>query len=72
MRKQIQTLLGRFAFCMGIGTDQLTPEIKTISWWTQIEFYGGNSNNVKFIKPKMFNVKPQPFSIQIKDKRKKK
>jgi hypothetical protein len=72
MRKQIQTLLGRFTFCVGIGTDQLTPEIKTISWWVQNEIYEGDSSNMKFIKPKMFNVKPQPFSVQIKDKRKKK
>ena len=72
MRRQIQTLLGRFIFCVGIGLDQITPEIKTISWWVQKEIYESDFNNVKFIKPKMFNVKPQPFSVQIRDKRKKK
>lgn len=66
MKSIVQTLIGRFTFCVGIGTDQITPEFKTISWWTQKEMYEGSPNNVKFVRPKMYNVKPQPFSIQKK------
>lgn len=72
MRKGTKILLGRFSFCIGIGIDQITPEFKTISFWEEKPMHTIYSDNVRFIKPKMFNVKPQPFSVQVKDKRKKK
>jgi hypothetical protein len=72
MRTAIQRLVGRFSFCVGIGTNQITPEYKTISFWEIKQIHQIDLGNVKLIKPKMFNVKPQPFSVQIKDKRKKK
>jgi len=67
----MKVLLGRLTFCIGIGLDQLTPEFKTISFWEERQINTIKSENVRFVKPKMFNVKPQPFSVQIKDKRKK-
>ena len=68
MKKQIHRLIGSFSFCVGIGLDQITPEFKTLSFWEVQSEYMPSPNNVKFIKPKMFNVKPQPFSIQFKKK----
>lgn len=68
--KTIQTLLGRFTFCIGIGIDQITPQFKTISWWATKEIEVNNADNTRHLKPKMFNVKPQPFSVQIKHKKK--
>ena len=67
----MKVLLGRLTFCIGIGLDQLTPEFKTISFWEERQIDTVKSENVRFVKPKMINVKPQPFSVQIKDKRKK-
>lgn len=72
MKKYIQKIVGRFSFCLGIGIDQLTPEIKTITFWEVSPVYSNFSGNEKYIKPKMFNVKPQPFSVQIKQKQKNK
>lgn len=72
MKKTIQRLVGRFTFCVGIGIDQITPEFKTISFWSETPIYMDNSVNVSLIKPKMFNVRPQPFSRQNKNKNKNK
>lgn len=72
MRKEIQRIVGTFSFCVGIGLDQLTPEYKTITWWEVTSAFVPQKGNERFIKPKMINVKPQPFSVQIRDKRTKK
>jgi hypothetical protein len=48
---------------MGIGLNQLIPEFKKIDWFENKPFYSKKLSDVKYIKPKMFNVKPQPFSI---------
>lgn len=72
MKNEIHRLISKFSLCIGISTNQITPEFKTLHFWEVKSIYSSNPNNVKFIKPKMFNVKPQPFSVQVKDKRKKK
>lgn len=68
MKKQIHKLVGKFSFCIGIGTNQITPEYKTISFWEIKQIHQIDLGNVKLIKSKMFNVKPQPFSVQFKKK----
>ena len=64
--KKIQKLLGSFTFCVGIGLDQLTPEYKRIYFWETKQLQVNNIDNTRHIKPKMSNVKPQPFSLQSK------
>ena len=62
----VKRLISSFHFCMGIGLNQLIPEFKKIDWFENKPFYAKKLSDVKYIKPKMFNVKPQPFSIQKK------
>ena len=59
--KEIHRLFARFSFCLGIGMDQITPELKFISWWEVRPFY--IQKNDRFQRPKMYNVKPQPFKL---------
>jgi hypothetical protein len=64
--KKIRKLLGSFTFCCGIGLDQLTPEFKRIYFWETKQIKETEIDNSRHIKPKMSNVKPQPFSLQRK------
>ena len=67
--KKIKKLLGSFTFCFGIGKDQITPEYQTINFWEIVNHHEITSSHLHLIKPKMFNVKPQPFSVQIRKKK---
>lgn len=69
MKKSISNVFGSFVFCMGIGTDQITPKVQSITFFKQTPFYSIKNGNERFIKPKMYNVKPQPFSVQINKKK---
>lgn len=60
----LKRLFSTFHFCMGIGIDQLTPEFKTIKYFETKPFYANKLSDIQYIKPKMFHVKPQPFSVQ--------
>jgi hypothetical protein len=67
----LKVLVSKFHFCFWIGLNQITLESKEVEIYTMQCFYPKKNNtNAKFIPLKMANVKPQPFSIQIKNKKK--
>ena len=68
MRKSINKLVGRFYFSFGIGLNQITQEFKTIEFWVAPPVCRPHTPSLNHIKPKMFTVKPQPFSLLIKKK----